>query len=82
MRNFNAKPMLVASGVQYFRGDNYLEIDIPKFQSNSIMSKFNIMQLQIGIVIEGRDDHELPEVFIGLVGINKIQDKLCRVIKN
>ncbi len=80
MRSLNGKPMLAGAGMQFFRGDNYLELDVPTSGSNSTFPKLNMAQIQIGVLIEGREDNELPEVLLGLVGINKIQEKLCRVM--
>jgi hypothetical protein len=39
-----------------------------------ITSRCGLMYMQIGFVIEGRDDGELPEVLFGCVAVNRPQE--------
>ena len=77
--SYNAKPVLIRRTGSLFRGDNYIEMDIHVHKFNNaakqcihlISSRCGLMYMQIGFVIEGRDDKELPEVLFGCVGVNK-----------
>jgi Protein ENHANCED DISEASE RESISTANCE 2, C-terminal len=80
--SYNAKPVLIRRTGTIFRGDNYIEMDIHvhKFDNMAkgpihlISSRCGQMFLQIGFVIEGRDDDELPETLFGCVAVNKPQE--------
>jgi hypothetical protein len=79
---YNAKPVLIRRTGTIFRGSNYIEKDIHvhKFANlarqsiHLLSSRCGLMYMQIGFVIEGRSDDELPEVLIGCVAINKPQE--------
>jgi hypothetical protein len=80
--SFNAKPVLIRRTGTIFRGSNYMEIDIHvhKFANLAkqsiylISSRCGLMLMQIGFVIEGRDDSELPETLFACCAVNKPQE--------
>lgn len=80
--SYNAKPILIRRTGSLFRGPNYMEFDIHvhKFQNmakqgiHQISSLCGNMYMQVGFVIEGKDDKELPEAVFGCVAVNKPQE--------
>jgi hypothetical protein len=80
--SYNAKPVLIRRTGTIFRGPNYIEfnIHVHKFATlakqsiHLISSRCGLMYMQIGFVIEGRDDDELPEALFGCVAVNKPQE--------
>jgi hypothetical protein len=80
--SYNAKPVLIRRTGSLFRGKGYIEKDIHVFKFATlakqsihlITSKCSSMFMQIGFVIEGQCDEELPEVLFGCVGVNKPQE--------
>ena len=83
--SYNAKPILIRRTGTIFRGvDNkYMEMDIHvhKFANLAkqsiyyLSSKCGLMYMQIGFVVEGRDDKELPETVFACVGANKLKEE-------
>jgi hypothetical protein len=71
-----------------FQGQGYIEKDIHvhKFAASAkqcihhISSQCGQMYMQIGFVIEGRDNSELPECLFGCVAVNKPQEELAQFI--
>ena len=92
VQGFNAKPILIRRTSTIFRDDNnpimYLELDIhvQKFdavaQRNivSMTSRASEMYMEIGIVIESRDEDELPELLVGCVGCNKPKEDMLQTL--
>lgn len=88
IESYNGKPVLIRKTGTIFRGANYLEKDIHvhKFANMAkqsiylLSSKCAKLYMQIGFVIEGRDNHELPETIFGCVGVNLPQDELTMEI--
>lgn len=80
---YNAKPVLIRRTGTFFRGPNYVEFDIhvhkfanmAKQSIHMISSRCGQMYMQIGFVIEGREDAELPETLFACVGVNKPQEE-------
>ena len=80
--SWNAKPVLIRRTGTIVRGPNYLEMDIHvhKFANLAkqsiflISSRCGLMFMQIGFVVEGRDNDELPEALFACVGVNKPQE--------
>ena len=80
--NFNAKPVLIRRTGTIFRGPNYMEMDIhvhkfanlAKQSIHLITSRCSLMAMQIGFVIEGREDAELPETLFACIAVNKPQE--------
>mmetsp|Transcript_25479 Transcript_25479/g.45274 ORF Transcript_25479/g.45274 Transcript_25479/m.45274 type:complete len:339 (+) Transcript_25479:66-1082(+) len=83
------RPALIGQKLtaHHFTGDNYLEIDVDtgsssivSFATRSIVRTFSSIVANIGFVIEGRDEGELPERMLaihqyGRVDIDKIAMK-------
>jgi len=84
VQGFNAKPVLIRRTSTIFRDEEltYLELDIhvQKFDAMaqqsivSMTSRAGEMYMEIGILIESRDEDELPELLVGCVGCNKPKD--------
>lgn len=80
--NYNAKPVLIRRTGTLFTGRGYIEKDIhvhkfanlAKQSIHLISSRCGKMFMQIGFVIEGRSDEELPEALFGCVAVNKPQE--------
>jgi hypothetical protein len=86
--SYNAKPVLIRRTGTIFKGDNYMEMDIhvhkfanlAKQSIYQISSRCSMMFMQIGFVIEGRDDKELPETLFACVAVNKPQEEQSEFI--
>jgi hypothetical protein len=80
--SYNAKPVVIRRTGTLFRGPNYLEFDIHvhKFDYVAKQGIYQIsslcgnMYMQVGFVIEGREDKELPEILFGCVAVNRPQE--------
>ena len=76
---YNAKPVLIRRTGTIFKGKGYIEknIHVHKFANvakssiHLLSSRCSLMYMQIGFVIEGRTDDELPETLFGCIAINK-----------
>mmetsp|Transcript_31774 Transcript_31774/g.53593 ORF Transcript_31774/g.53593 Transcript_31774/m.53593 type:complete len:688 (-) Transcript_31774:254-2317(-) len=81
--SYNAKPILIRRTGSIFRGPNYMEMNIhvhkfatlAKQSIHYISSRCGQMYMQIGFVIEGREDAELPETLFACVAVNKPQEE-------
>lgn len=81
--SYNAKPVLIRKTGTIFQGPGYIEKDIHvyKFANSAkqcihhVSSQCGAMYMQIGFVIEGRDNSELPECVFGCVAVNKPQQE-------
>jgi hypothetical protein len=86
--SYNAKPVLIRRTGSLFRGKNYIEKDIhiykfanlAKQSIHYLSSRCGLMYMQIGFVIEGKTDAELPETLLGCVAANKPQEDLAEFI--
>jgi len=71
---YNGKPVLINKSGAFFRRENYIEHSVnvhlfaylAKKALYSIQPRFPKMRLNVGFVIEGRDDDELPECMLGV----------------
>jgi hypothetical protein len=80
--SYNAKPVLIRRTGDLYHGKGYIEKDIhihkfdilAKQSIHLLTSRCGLMFMQMGFVIEGRDDKELPEVLFGCVAANKPQE--------
>jgi hypothetical protein len=80
--SWNAKPVLIRRTGTIYKGPNYLEMDIHvhKFANLAkqsiflISSRCGLMYMQIGFVVESRENDELPETLFACVGVNKPQE--------
>lgn len=76
---YNAKPVMIKKTGSIYRGSSYLEVNInihkwPTYVQKCIQymySQSTLMYLQVGFVIEGREDEDLPETLFGCVGVNR-----------
>jgi hypothetical protein len=88
IESYNAKPILIRKTGTIFRGTNYIEKDIHvhKFANMAKQSIFLLssrcskLYMQIGFVIEGKENSELPETLFACCGINLPQDELTMEI--
>lgn len=90
--SYNAKPILIRRTGSIFKGVNdgvkYMEMNlhVHKFATlakqsiHYISSKCGQMYMQIGFVIEGREDNELPETMFACVAVNKPQEEKAEFI--
>mmetsp|Transcript_27725 Transcript_27725/g.35849 ORF Transcript_27725/g.35849 Transcript_27725/m.35849 type:complete len:627 (-) Transcript_27725:265-2145(-) len=75
----NGKPVLINKSGRLFRGPKYLEMDINVHNFSFIakkglyymQDKFPNAYLNVGFVIEGRNDIELPERMLGCCQVNQ-----------
>jgi len=89
---YNAKPIMIRRTGSISRGTNdgikYMEMDIhvhkfatlAKQSIHYISSRCGQMFMQIGFVIEGVSDPELPETLFACVAVNKPQEELAEFI--
>ena len=90
--SYNAKPILIRRTGTIYRGVNdgirYMEMNIhvhkfatlAKQSIHYISSRAGQMYMQIGFVIEGQQDNELPETLFACVAVNKPQEELANFI--
>jgi hypothetical protein len=81
---YNAKPVLIRRTGSIVRGlaNRYMEMDIHvhKFANIArqsiflLSSRCGLMNMQIGFVVEGRENEELPEAVFACVAVNKPQE--------
>jgi hypothetical protein len=82
---FNKRPILLRETGTVHRGPRYIEIDINTQNLNvvaglaqqgpqSLFAKVGDMDLQLGLVVEGRAEHELPETLCCCIGLNKLPE--------
>ena len=83
--SYNAKPVLIRKTSSIFKKPSYIELcihvfkfaNLAKSSIHMVTSRCGSMFMEVGFVIEGRDDSELPETLIGCTSINRPQeDKL------
>ena len=77
--SYNAKPVIIRRTGSIFRGPTHMEIDIhihkfanlAKKSIHLLSSHCGLMYMQVGFVVEGRLDEELPETLFACVGVNR-----------
>ncbi|CAI5742670.1 unnamed protein product [Hyaloperonospora brassicae] len=85
LETYNGQPILTRPQHQFYRGDGYFEVDVNAHDFNYIARKGLVgisshacnMVLDFGFVLEGQDDHELPEQILGCVRLCKVD--VCSV---
>lgn len=88
IQSYNAKPVLIRRTGSIFKGPNYMELDIhvhkfanlAKQSIHMITSRCGLMYMQIGFVVEGREDSELPETLFAAAGVNRPQEESAEFI--
>lgn len=81
--SYNAKPVLIRRTSSIFKTPTYMELcihvfkfaNLAKSSIHMVTSRCGNMFMEVGFVIEGRDDSELPETLIGCTAINRPQEK-------
>ena len=75
------RPTLICRKIanKFFRGDNYLELDInissssaAKSLSNLLLPAMKNVSILFAFTIEGRDDDELPEELLGAMAVTNV----------
>lgn len=83
VQRYNATPFLVRDKeAEYFKGDNYFEIDVDmhlfsNLTRNAFFHLKHILQLMrahFAFVIEGRSDDELPEQLVSITEVFNVQN--------
>ncbi|OWZ22435.1 hypothetical protein PHMEG_0002873 [Phytophthora megakarya] len=77
---YNGQPILTRPQHRFYRGDGYFEVDVNAHDFNYIARKGLVgvsthaykMVLDFGFVLEGQEDHELPEQILGCVRLCKV----------
>lgn len=85
---YNSKPVLIRKTGSLIRGKNYLEFDlhVHKFANlakqtiHAISNRCGLMYMQIGFVVEGRDNKELPETLFACAALNRPQEDQAEFI--
>merc|ERR1711908_99791 len=73
LKQYNAKPVLIQKSGALHAGADFLEMDVDirgwSYPSKSglytLLPSFKDILVEIGFVIEGRDDDEMPEAMLG-----------------
>lgn len=77
--SYNATPVVIRKTGSIFKGAGYIEknLHIHKFSNMArqsihlLTSRFGLMNMKIGFLIEGVDDTELPEALFACIAITK-----------
>lgn len=93
LNRYNGKPVLITESGRAMRGTTCDGVRFLEFKCNlhfwsivartglsKIMPQFADMRIDLGFTIEGVEEEELPECMMGNVCLNKIDEKLFRVI--
>uniref|UniRef100_A0AAV1T4Q0 PH domain-containing protein n=1 Tax=Peronospora matthiolae TaxID=2874970 RepID=A0AAV1T4Q0_9STRA len=80
LETYNGQPILTRPQHEFHRGDGYFEVDVNAHDFNYIARKGLVgisshacsMVLDFGFVLEGQEDHELPEQILGCVRLCKV----------
>lgn len=80
LETYNGQPILTRPQHRFYRGNGYFEVDVNAHDFNYVARKGLVgvsdhacnMVLDFGFVLEGQEDHELPEQILGSV-------RLCQV---
>ncbi|KAH7470637.1 hypothetical protein PRIC1_001462 [Phytophthora ramorum] len=80
LETYNGQPILTRPQHHFYRGDGYFEVDVNAHDFNYIARKGLVgvsthacnMILDFGFVLEGQEDHELPEQILGAVRLCKV----------
>ncbi|KAE8895482.1 hypothetical protein PF001_g26543 [Phytophthora fragariae] len=80
LETYNGQPILTRPQHQFYRGNGYFEVDVNAHDFNYVARKGLVgvsdhacnMILDFGFVLEGQEDHELPEQILGSVRLCKV----------
>ncbi|TMW63843.1 hypothetical protein Poli38472_002784 [Pythium oligandrum] len=80
LETYNGQPILTRPQHRFYRTESYFEVDVDAHEFNYVARRglvgvsehFKNMVVDFGFVLEGQDDHELPEQILGGVRLCKI----------
>lgn len=80
LETYNGQPILTRPQHRFYQGDGYFEVDVNAHDFNYVARKGLVgvstharnMILDFGYVLEGQEDHELPEQILGSVRLCKV----------
>ncbi|KAK1934220.1 hypothetical protein P3T76_011423 [Phytophthora citrophthora] len=80
LETYNGQPILTRPQHRFYQGEGYFEVDVNAHDFNYIARKGLVgvsthacnMILDFGYVLEGQEDHELPEQILGSVRLCKV----------
>ncbi|RLN95271.1 hypothetical protein BBJ28_00018142, partial [Nothophytophthora sp. Chile5] len=80
LETYNGQPILTRPQHRFYESDDYFEVDVDAHEFNYVARKGLVgvsehacnMVLDFGFVLEGQEDHELPEQILGSV-------RLCQI---
>lgn len=87
---YNAKPFMTGPRCHtFYRGENYLEVDVDVHRfcylarkaGYSMMDELGRMVLDLGLVVEGHSDEELPEQILGCVRVARLQRETAKPLQ-
>eukprot|EP00793_Prasinoderma_coloniale_P006468 PRCOL_00001298-RA len=78
--SYNGKPVLTRPQHKFFRGENYLEINIDLYEFAYLARKalemfrtrVSKVTVDIAFTLEGRNEKELPEILLGSTRLSKV----------
>lgn len=84
--SYNATPFLIRTCSVFWRGDRYFEVDVDvhrfsytaRLGLRGVQEKIKSVVFDIGFVIEGHSDFELPENMLGAVRMGKLDLSLAK----
>lgn len=80
VKSYNGTPFLIRTTSTFYRGKNYFEVDVDvhrfgylsRFGLSNVKDRLKTCVADIGFVIQGNEDEELPEQMLGCCRLFKI----------